>query len=399
MSWLPGWILVIPILTFLVFVHELGHFAVAKKLGIKVTEFGFGFPPRIWGFKRGETLYSINIIPLGGFVKMVGEEDPSEKRSFAHQPIKHRMAVLLAGPFMNLVVPILIFTILLALPHDKHVGIVTVGSVAPGSPAVEVGIRPGDAILGVNGITIDNHVDLVQQIQKLKGQETELTLRRNVSSPISGLTSSPEFSHTETVLLTPRKSPPNLSVVAYVVDPRFEVSLQDAKSYDNSLEIGDTLTQGAVGVLIGTSGTKVIRDKIPVWKALPQSLTRIVDTITFTFVGLSGWISGGDDPGLAGPIGIAQVTGEVANIGITPVLELTALISISLALVNILPIPALDGGRLLFILIEGARGGKRISPRTEGIIHMAGFAALIGLIVVMSYFDVLRIISGGTFIQ
>ncbi len=154
-----------------------------------------------------------------------------------------------------------------------------------------------------------------------------------------------------------------------------------------------------MGVLIGTSCTKVIRDKIPVWKALPQSLTRIVDTITFTFVGLSGWISGGDDPGLAGPIGIAQVTGEVANIGITPVLELTALISISLALVNILPIPALDGGRLLFILIEGARGGKRISPQTEGIIHMAGFAALIGLIVVMSYFDVLRIISGGTFIQ
>ena len=309
------------------------------------------------------------------------------------------MAVLLAGPFMNLVVPILIFTILLALPHDKHIGIVTVGSVAPGSPAVEAGIRPGDAILRVNETTIDNHVDLVQQIQKLKGQETELTLRRNASSPISGFANSPEFSHTETILLTPRKPPPNLSVVASVTDPSFEVSLEDAKSYDKSLEIGDTLTQGAVGVLIGTSGTKVIRDKIPVWKALPQSLTRIVDTITFTFVGLSGWISGGDDPGLAGPIGIAQVTGEVANIGITPVLELTALISISLALVNILPIPALDGGRLLFILIEGARGGKRISPQTEGIIHMAGFAALIGLIVVMSYFDVLRIISGGTFIQ
>ena len=97
MSLIPGWILVIPILTFLVFVHELGHFAVAKKLGIKVTEFGFGFPPRIWGIKRGETLYSVNIIPLGGFVKMVGEEDPSEQRSFARQPVIHRMAVLLAG--------------------------------------------------------------------------------------------------------------------------------------------------------------------------------------------------------------------------------------------------------------------------------------------------------------
>ena len=131
MSLIPGWILVIPILTFLVFVHELGHFAVAKKLGIKVTEFGFGFPPRLWGIKRGETLYSVNIIPLGGFVKMVGEEDPSEQRSFARQPVIHRMAVLLAGPLMNLVIPILIFTVLLALPHDKHVGTVMVGSVAP----------------------------------------------------------------------------------------------------------------------------------------------------------------------------------------------------------------------------------------------------------------------------
>ena len=242
-------------------------------------------------------------------------------------------------------------------------------------------------------------MDLVKIIQSQKGKETSLTLRRNASSPVSGLTSSPDFSHTETVILTPRKSPPHLTVVEYITDPNSEVTLADAKSYDNSLEIGDTLSQGAVGVLIGTSGSKVVKDKIPVWEALPQSLTRIVDTVKFTFVGLSEWIGGGEDPGLAGPIGIAQVTGEVANIGITPVLELTALISISLALVNILPIPALDGGRLLFILIEGARGGKRIPPRIEGIIHMAGFATLIGLIVVMSYFDVLRIISGGTFIQ
>ena len=399
MSLIPGWILVIPILTFLVFVHELGHFAVAKKLGIKVTEFGFGFPPRLWGIKRGETLYSVNIIPLGGFVKMVGEEDPFEQRSFARQPVIHRMAVLLAGPLMNLFIPILIFTVLLALPHDKHVGTVMVGSVAPHSPATEAGIRPGDAILGVNGEGIENHADLIKKIQNLKGKETALTLRRNVSSPVSGLTSSPDFSHTETVLLTPRKSPPNLTVVEYITDPSSEVTLADAKTYDDSLEIGDTLTQGSVGVLIGTSGAKVIRDKTPLWKALPQSLTRIVETVKFTFVGLSEWIGGGDDPGLAGPIGIAQVTGEVANIGVRPVLELTALISISLALVNILPIPALDGGRLFFILIEWVRGGKRISPRIEGIIHMAGFATLIGLIVVMSYFDVLRIISGGTFIQ
>ena len=121
--------------------------------------------------------------------------------------------------------------------------------------------------------------------------------------------------------------------------------------------------------------------------------------MTYTFSGLGGWLSGGEDPGLTGPIGIAQVTGEVAKVGMFPIFELTALISISLAIINILPIPALDGGRLAFVLIEGIRNGKKISPNVEGAIHMTGFAVLIGLILLMSYFDVVRIITGQGFLQ
>ena len=119
---MPSWLLVIPVLSLLVFIHELGHFLTAKKFGIKVTEFGFGFPPRIWGITFGETRYSINLIPLGGFVKMVGEEDPTEPRSFARQSILKRSIVLIAGSFMNLILPIIIFTIILTLPHDTLVG-------------------------------------------------------------------------------------------------------------------------------------------------------------------------------------------------------------------------------------------------------------------------------------
>ena len=128
-------------------------------------------------------------------------------------------------------------------------------------------------------------------------------------------------------------------------------------------------------------------------------MNKIVDIITYTFAGIAGWIGNGKNPGLTGPIGIAQVTGEVAKVGVRPILELTALISISLAIVNILPIPALDGGRLLFVLIEAARGGKRISSNKEGLIHMVGFATLIGLVILMSYFDLVRILTGGQILQ
>ena len=433
-DFLPSWLLVIPILAFLIFVHELGHFFTAKWFGIGVVEFGFGFPPRLIGvrpvgngrfrlvippFLQGPTrrlarddgrprpesydaedgratIYSINVIPLGGFVRMVGEEDPDAPNSFARQHPLKRIVVLCAGSFMNLAVCVVILTALLTIGRDTVVGQVSILGVAPNSPAAEAGLRAGDAIVAIDGHSIDNHGDLIIKTMARLGAPTEFSVRRG--SIVSGLGASPEYAAVEAVTVTPRIAPPELLVVDVVSDPEREVTLTQARRYDASLGVGDTLRQGSIGVMIGTANARVVKKSYPVWQAVPMSLGGMWELLAVTKNGIHRWIAGGDDPGLAGPVGIAQVTGQAASAGgLLPVLELTAFISLSLAIVNILPIPALDGGRLMFVLIEWARGGKRISPQREGLIHLAGFAALIGLIIVITYFDVSRILNGEGF--
>ena len=395
---LPAWLLIVPVLALLVFVHELGHFATAKWFGIKVTEFGFGFPPRIFGVTRGETVYTVNWIPLGGFVKMVGEEDPTDPRSFARQTVLKRSIVLVAGSFMNLLLPIVIFTVMFMLPHDVLVGSVVISGVSPDSPAKEAGLRSGDTIIAVDGHRVENTAEVLQQIMKRLGKSTELTVRRG--AVVTGLSFSPDLMVTDTVRVTPRLNPPSHLVVDEVADPQTEVSLVEARRCNRNLEVGDTHTQGFIGVCIGLANPRIVQRTSPIWEAVPMSVGRIRDVLVITRTGISRWIAGGPDPGLAGPIGIAQVTGEVAEVGgVAPVFELMALISISLGIVNILPIPALDGGRLLFVGIEWVRRGKRISPQREGLVHLVGFAILIGLILVMSYFDVVRILNGESFLR
>ena len=396
---IPSWLLIIPVLGFLIFVHELGHFATAKWFGIRVTEFGFGFPPRILGVRYGDTVYTLNLIPLGGFVKMVGEEDPSDPHSFARQHRWKRAIVLVAGSFMNLVVPVVIFTVLFMLPHDKLVSSeVLISGVAPSSPAQEAGLRGGDTILQVDGQRVTEPKDLVDIVQGRRGSPVELVVRRG--SLVSGLGSSPELAVTDAVVLTPRLDPPELTVVGTVTDPATEVSLMDARRYNPSLEVGDTLTQGAIGVSIVLANPIIRPATEPIWRAVPMSFRTIADILVVTKDGIAQGLSSGRNPGVAGPIGIAQATGEVVDeLGFSWVFQLTALLSVSLGIMNILPIPALDGGRLLFVAIEWARGGKRISPKHEGLTHMMGFAVLIGLIVVISYFDVLRVLNGGSILR
>ena len=435
---LPNWLLIIPVLGFLIFVHELGHFLTAKRFGIKVTEFGFGFPPRMFGVRYGETLYSVNWIPVGGFVRMVGEEDPTDPRSFARQSVIKRAIVLCAGSFMNLVVPVVIFTVLFVLPHDTQVGgDVAILSIAPGSPAQKAGLRAGDVVLSIDGYplatpdkTSDRISELIDRIKSNRGIPTQLTVRRGAAA--TGLGSSPEFSPVETVTVIPRLDPPALKVVEEVTDPtaiavpdpstgtlvlspnrtfsyqrgggdlvsETQVSLAAAKRYNPDLEVGDTLRQGAVGFGIGVVNAKVDKTTDPIWVAFPKSFTTIWDVLSFTRRGLVQGLSTGSNPGVAGPIGIAQVTGEiVSELGISWVFQLTALISISLGILNILPIPALDGGRLAFVLIEWVRRGKRISPEREGLVHLIGFAILIGFVVFISYHDILRLLNGDSFIR
>ena len=397
LDFLPSWLLIVPVLAFLVFVHELGHFVAAKKFGIKVLEFGFGFPPRLWGVRRGETIYSINAIPLGGFVRMQGEEDPTDPRSFARQAIWKRVVVLCAGSFMNFVTPLVIFTVVFMLPQQVPVGQVFVTGVAPGSPAQAAGVRAGDQIMAIDGERVRFHGDLIAEIEVKLGAETELTVKRG--SIVSGLGMSPDSSVVETVTVVPRMNPPSLTVVETVADADTEVSLREARRYNARLSVGDTMTQGAVGVMIGTSNVRLVEDRQPPLSAMGNAADQIVDVLTLTKNGFQRWAGGGPDPGFTGPIGIAQVTGEVAEIGASPFFQLVAFISISLGIINLLPIPALDGGRLMFVLIEWARGGKRISPQREGLIHLIGFAALIGLIAVVSFFDITRILSGESLIR
>ena len=398
---LPGWLLIIPVLGFLIFIHELGHFATAKWFGIKVTEFGFGFPPRIFGVRYKETVYTLNWIPLGGFVRMVGEEDPSHPRSFAGQARWKRAIVLVSGSVMNLAFPITVFAILFTLPHDTVVGTVTISGVSPGSPAQEAGLRPGDQVLEVEGKRVENHYDLVQTIMGRLGRPTEFTIRRGLI--VTGLAFSPELAPVDKVTITPRLRPPEHVVVEEVTDPSTEMSLRDARNVDPDAQVGDRIRQGAIGVIIGTANPKIVKRSYPVWDSVPMAFGRAWEVLTLTQATLTSWARGGPDPGITGPVGIAQVTGEIAeeipNIGFSPMFEFVALISISLGIVNLLPIPALDGGRLLFVGIEWARRGKRISPQREGFVHMIGFALLIGLIVAMSYRDIVRIIAGESFIR
>ncbi len=389
---LPAWLLIIPMLAFLVFVHELGHFLTAKRFGIKVLEFGFGFPPRLFGVRYGETLYSVNAIPIGGFVRMLGEEDPTHPRSFARQAPWKRAIVLCAGSFMNFLIPVVIFTALFMLPQDVPVGTVSITGVAPASPAQQAGIRAGDQVVAVDGERIRTHYDLVRETMANLGAEMDLTLRRG--SIVSGLGSSSDSSVVETLTVIPRLNPPQMTVVETVTDPETQVSLRDARRYDVRLRVGDTLTQGAIGVMIGTSNIQFVSERQNLIDSVPSAFGQIIDTLVMTKNAFHQWAVGGPSPGLTGPIGIAQVTGEVAEQGAMPFFQLVGLISISLGIVNILPIPALDGGRLMFVVIEWVRRGKKISPQKEGVIHIVGFGALITFIVVISFFDISRILSG-----
>ena len=396
---LPAWLLIVPVLALLIFVHELGHFATAKLFGIKVTEFGFGFPPRIFGIPFKGTVYSLNLIPLGGFVKMVGEEDPSDPDSFARHSVLKRLIVLSAGSIMNFVLPVVIFTALLMLPHEALVGgSVVITSVAPGSPAEQAGLRGGDVILAVDGEPVISPGELVEAVRGRSGRPIELSLRR--ASRVMGLSQSPELATFDAVTVTPRVSPPRLRVVDEVTDPSSEIGLSDARRYDPNLGVGDTMTQGAIGVMIGLANPKFGTKTEPIWSAVPNAVRMIWSVLTFTWGGITEGVATRSNPGIAGPVGIAHATGEVVEeLGVSWVFHIAALLSVSLGVVNLLPIPALDGGRIVFVVLEFVRRGKRISPQREGLVHLVGFVVIIGLIIAITYSDIVRIVNGESFLR
>jgi len=341
-------------LSVILFAHELGHFITAKASGVKVEEFGLGFPPRLLSFKRGETRYSLNAIPFGGFNKLAGEEDPGITRSLASKSTGIRLLVISAGSLMNILLAFLLFSLTFMVPHDVVSGQVVVMEVAPGSPAVAAGIESGDTVLSINDRPISNIAELSRYVQLNLGRDTTMVIRHGDST-------------TEEIQLVPRWKPPE--------------------------------GQGATGITISMPEATVTRQHYPFWKAIPMGAKGLIETIILYKNGLVGMVMGALPAELIGPVGIVQLTGEVAiKAGISPLLEFAAFISLMLGILNLFPLPALDGGRIAFVLLEWVRRGKRISPKTEGLVHLIGLAMLMLLLVAITYQDIIRIISGESLI-
>ncbi len=392
----------IPVFGLLVLVHEFGHFITAKWAGIRVEEFGLGFPPRIVGIRKRDgngweviwfggirseedtygslkqtpfsgtsggvstpgtpasnhTIYSLNLIPIGGFVRMPGENGDIndengnyDPQSFAAKSAGKRLIVLVAGVTMNVVLAMVLFTFAFGFGEPKVLS--QIGKVDPGSPAEIAGVHPGDTIVSANNQPVkffsDLQVVVTAQIQADKNQHATVPVALQIQRPgSSGLVST---------TVNVREHPPS--------------------------------GQGPMGIV--ASG-KVVFDSIPLWQA-PIRGVQYTFQVTADFLHAIGQMITGSMPvQLAGPVGIVNITGQVAQSipseGWWPILSLTAVLSLNLAIINILPFPALDGGRVVLVLIEVLRGGKRLKPEVEGIINLAGMLMLLTLMVVITFFDV-----------
>ncbi|HLF77772.1 MAG TPA: site-2 protease family protein [Dehalococcoidia bacterium] len=437
------------VLVVLVVIHELGHFFTAKLFGIKVLEFGIGYPPRLFGFKRGETEYTINVLPLGGFVRLLGEEDPTDPRSLAAQPAPQRLIVMGAGSFMNFVLAVTLFAIALMIPREVPVGRAMIAQVVPGSPADQAGLKQGDVIQSIGGRTIDSVPDASYNIRLNLGERTEIVVRR--TDPVT------QQSTPVRVQVKPRWAPPPYE---YTVLPGDDVDkVSKATGFDrgavriaagietkllagteltivdgtetyrhkvvegetvesvarslrvpdaavaaaaqlpeqNSLTAGAVLRfqQGATGIQIAPQFPYTETRSLGPLKALQRGWQSTFDSLKLARNEIISWTKGGAKAPVSGPIGIAQATGEVVKeAGWKSLMDLAALLSINLAVMNALPLPMLDGGRMAFVVIEVLRRGKRIAPAKEALVHLVGMAALLILVVVLSYFDVARIVRG-----
>ncbi len=338
-------------LSVLVIVHELGHFVFAKIFNVRVEEFGIGMPPRIWGKKFGETIYSINWIPFGGFNKMTGEEDPSDPRSLAAQGYIPRLLIMFGGILFNLILPVILLSVAFMVPHDVARGTIEVLEVNENSPAEIAGIAPGDIILSVNGQPLDHSGYLSRAIQINLGSEIDIEILRADGTVV-------------VVSATPRWRPPE--------------------------------GEGALGILTTTTDITVTRESLPFWEAVPSGIVYLWDTLILYVKSLIGLVIGTVDFQAAGPVGIVQVAAETAGYGVSPLLELAAVISIAIGITQLIPFPALDGGRILFVIIQWLRGGRRVSPKIEALIHSLGFIVLLAIMLLITWQDIARWIGGSS---
>jgi regulator of sigma E protease len=392
---------IIPVLGLLVFVHEFGHFITAKWAGIRVEEFGMGFPPALVGIRKRDrggwevlwfgrsrsrsreadtsstlnpsygtsggtspksavasdhTMYSLNLLPIGGFVRLSGETGNAydeygnyDSKSFAAKSAGKRLVVLVAGVVMNFLLAIVLFTIAFTVGQPGNSPDPIIGSVEAGSPAQAAGLRANDTVLSVNGVPVHSFDQMHNLVAKIVAQDHG----RQSTVPVM-LVVRHQGASTDTTLVVHARAHP-------------------------------TANEGYLGV-----DQKVILVTTPFWEAPFKGITLTFDTM----LSLAQMIAGILPFQISGPVGIARITSAAAQSvsysGWWPLLALTSILSLNLAVFNILPFPALDGGRVFLIIVEALRGGKRLKPEREGLINFVGMAVLLLLMVAVTVKDVIQ---------
>ena len=330
----------------LIVLHELGHFLAARKFGVYIHEFSVGFGPKLFSRKGDETEVSLILVPLGGYVRFAGEEgiepdediDIPEERLLTSLPPAKRALVMLAGPLMNLVVAMVAFFLVLSF-----VGIAKpttqIAEVVAGYPAYEAGIQPGDRIIRVEDAEISEWGDMVALVQKRTGVPTTIVVEREGN------------------------------ILSFTLTP---------------IDVSGT---GIIGVK-----AEVTTVRFGVFRGIKEAFLETIFVSVAWIATVAGMIGGAIAPELTGPVGISQILGEAARQGIGQLLYVLGFLSANFALINLLPLPSLDGSRLLFVAVEGIRG-KPIDPAKENIIHFIGFFLLMVLFIVITYKDILLLVG------
>jgi len=372
-----------PILIFIIllgplmFVHELGHFIAAKRAGIRVEEFGMGFPPRaLTLFKRGETTYTLNWLPIGAFVKMTGEDGAAvvDPRSFGAQSKRWRFTVLLAGPVMNFLFAIPVLFLAYLLLYAQPVAAQYKITVSPGSNAEKIGMRTGDIVLAANGVDATDY---------LLSKDTPATISK---AELERLRRAPA---TDSVL--------RQQASASIGKPFSVTVLREENGVKRQVEVSGALPATAdskvpLGVSLEAQLVRSARVALTVGEAFDQMTFDIGRALGAMVTIPLDVLRGRLGPEIArpvGPIGITQIGVSLWQQGPFPFVQFAGLLSILIGISNLLPIPALDGGRILFILIEWIRG-RRIDPVREQWIHAAGMIFVLALAAVIAVFDIIR---------
>jgi len=358
----------------IIIVHEFGHFISAKKSGVKVLEFAFGFPPRLWSKVRGDTRYSINLIPMGGFVKLHGqdgsEEDKDDPTSYASKPAYIKVIILLSGVLLNFVLAWFIlfggylFGMQPLLPSmAEHEGVrnnlkVVISSVEKGTPAEKVGIKENDILLSVDGKKINNSSVIIAYLQ----EKTDKANGEGVS-------------------------------VNAVVESGGKTQEKTVTTYKSKQKVGEKEVDiNRIGVVLENQGNI----SAPLFVAMRASLQEVVDIMYQTLKGVFSLFENllfklevSDD--VTGPVGLVVITSSFAQMGFPTLIQFAAILSIAVGIFNILPIPGLDGGHTLVVLIESAFK-KKFSNKTKNILQFVGFGTLILLMVVVTFKDIFRFV-------